>query len=227
VTTFYVPRGLSSSIQLGDDAAHHARVKRLVAGNAVTVTDGRGTRGAGRIASIDRRAVTVDVESVEEVPPPPEINLYLPVADKDRMLWLAEKVTELQVTSWNPVMYERSRSVSPRGEGAAFERKVLARMIGALEQSGGAWLPAIRPIQTVDDLARITGVVLEQDSNPLGRWAHAAPVNLAVGPEGGFTDQELDRLLRAGWSAASFADVTLRFETAAIGGLAIVRSMLP
>jgi 16S rRNA (uracil1498-N3)-methyltransferase len=227
VTTFFVTGTLAGSIELGDDAAHHARVKRLAAGDPVWLTDGNGSRAGGRIDSIDKRRVTVEVGEVEAVPRPAEINLYLPVADKDRMLWLAEKATELQVTSWNPVMYERSQSVSPRGDGEAFGRKVLARMIGALEQSGGAWLPAVRPTNTIDDLARITGIVLEQDSNPLGRWAHAAPVNLAVGPEGGFTDEELDRLLGAGWTAASFADVTLRFETAAIGGLAIVRSMLP
>jgi 16S rRNA (uracil1498-N3)-methyltransferase len=226
VTTFVVEHLAGESIDLGEDAAHHARVKRLEPGDEVALTDGKGARGIGRIASITKRALVVEIGDVTAIAPPPEINLFVPVADKERMLWVAEKATELQITSWNPVMYERSRSVSPRGEGEAFDRKVEARMMAALEQSGGSWLPVINGIQTIDDLAKTKGVVLERDSNPFGRWTTTPPVNLAAGPEGGFSPGELDRLLAAGWSAASFGDVTLRFETAAIGAVAVLRAMM-
>jgi 16S rRNA (uracil1498-N3)-methyltransferase len=227
VTTFFAERILQGRQELGEDAAHHARVKRLAAGDDVRVTDGRGRLATGRIASVGKGSLVADLEALEVLDPPAEINLFLPVADKERMLWVAEKATELQIASWNPVMYERSRSVSPRGEGEPFDRKVRARMVAALEQSGGAWLPVVNPITTVEEMARITGVVLERDSNPFGRWTAQPPVNLAVGPEGGFTPEELDQMLTAGWAAASFGDVTLRFETAAIGGVAIARSLLP
>ena len=226
VTTFFVTRVAGHVLELGEDAAHHARVKRLEVGDEIALTDGKGLRAAGRIATIGKRGVSVEVDDVDEVRRPPEINLFVPVADKERMLWAAEKAAELQIASWTPVMYERSKSVSPRGEGEAFDRKVEARMRGAIEQSGGAWLPEIRPTQTVADLARIKGIVLERDTKPLGAWMTIQPVNLAVGPEGGFAGQELQTLLDAGWSAASFGDVTLRFETAAIGAVAVLRALM-
>ena len=78
-------------------------------------------------------------------PRPSPIHLRVPIGDRDRMLWLAEKATELGITTWQAVRFRRSASVSPRGEGAAFAEKVRARMVSALEQSGGAWLPAILP----------------------------------------------------------------------------------
>lgn len=219
-----MPHGI---LHLGEDVAHHVRVKRLNVGDAINVTDGMGSLGSATIQSIEKKGVIVDVTEVVRPTRPSEINLYVPVADKERMLWVAEKATELQITSWNPVMYERSKSVSPRGEGEAFDRKVMARMISALEQSGGAWLPAMnQKMLTIGDLAGIKGVVLERDTNPFGRWTTIPPVNLAVGPEGGFTTEEMNRLLDAGWSAASFGDVTLRFETAAIGAVAVLRALM-
>ena len=226
MTTFFHDVVSAGENDLGEDAAHHARVKRLEAGDPIFITDGRGQRGVGVVSAIEKRSLVVAIDSIEEIERPSEIHLFIPVADKDRMLWVAEKVTELQVSSWSPVMYERSKSVNPRGEGEGFARKVRTRMIGALEQSGGAWLPTVSPILTVHGVAKHSGIVFERDGNPIGRWAMRAPVNLAVGPEGGFTPEEIDTLLNAGWTAASLGDVTLRFETAAVGAVAIARALL-
>ena len=109
------------------------------------LTDGAGRVARGTIVSVGRDALVVHVDDVVDVPAPPPIHLRAPVADRDRMLWLAEKAAELGVTSWQAVRFQRSASVSPRGEGPAFVAKVRARMIAALEQSGGAWLPEILP----------------------------------------------------------------------------------
>jgi len=227
VTTFWVSHVVRNEIHVGEEAAHHARVKRLSVGDPVDVTDGMGGIGAGSIKAIEKRGMILDIDQVSFVERPPEINLFVPVADKDRMLWLAEKATELQVTSWNPVMYERSRSVSPRGEGEAFDRKVFARMTSALTQSGGAWLPGMnQQVLTVRDLTDRKGIILERDGQPLGRWAGVPPINVAIGPEGGFTDEEVNTLLDSGWTAASIGGVTLRFETAAIGAVAVLRALM-
>lgn len=226
MTTFFAERVGAGFLDLGEDAAHHARVKRLEAGDPLTVTDGRGRVGVGQVASLSKNSLRVDVAEISEARRPAPIHLYVPVADRDRMLWVAEKATELQVASWTPVMYDRSRSVSPRGEGEGFDRKVRARMISALEQSGGAWLPEMHPVRAVTDIVDEKGIVLERDSRALGQWAFLPPIRLAVGPEGGFTPAELSQLLAGGWMAATLGDVTLRFETAAIGAIAVVRANL-
>lgn len=236
------PFSAPGSITLGEDAAHHMRVRRLEMGARVGLLDGAGRRGEGTITQLAKRHATVSVEASAQVEPPAPIHLMLPVADRDRMLWLAEKATELQVASWRPVLYRRSRNVTPRGEGTTFQQKARARMIGALEQSRGAWLPAMYPEAQLEHAiaARPEGValvleagsatVLEQVMPLVQRsWRSDGvlqPVTIAVGPEGGFEPSELEALTAAGFARAAIGGSILRFETAAVAGIAAVRAAL-
>ena len=96
VGTFFVDAALATgaTASLGEQAAHHARVKRLLAGDAVRLTDGAGSLATGTIGDIRRTSLVIAVETYAH-PPTPAIHLRVPVADRDRMLWLAEKATEL------------------------------------------------------------------------------------------------------------------------------------
>jgi 16S rRNA (uracil1498-N3)-methyltransferase len=217
-------------ITLDESAAHHAKVRRLGVGDPVAVTEGTGFRRIGRIAALSKHALVVTVERLEKVPQPPPLHLFVPVADRDRMLWLAEKATELQVTTWSPVMYQRSKSVAPRGDGEAFDRKLQARMASALEQSGGTWLPTILPANDPAHLVVVDGsprLVLERGGARFGAQPGVKiGMSIAVGPEGGFEPDELTTLRDAGWITASLGDVTLRFETAAVAAIAIARDAM-
>jgi 16S rRNA (uracil1498-N3)-methyltransferase len=233
LATFFTdgPIEVGSSVALSESAAHHARVRRLEPGDAVRLTDGRGRFATGTIAAIQRGAVIVDVGDAIDVAPPPAVHLRAPVADRDRMLWLAEKAAELGVETWQAVHFKRSASVSPRGEGPAFAAKVRARMIGALEQSGGVWLPTMLPDTTPGELTLAPGelgILLDQDGAPLtsflGLPSRTAPVIL-LGPEGGLEAGEISELTAAGWRTASLAETTLRFETAGVAALAVCRAL--
>jgi 16S rRNA (uracil1498-N3)-methyltransferase len=216
-------------ITLHEAAAHHAHVRRLGVGDRVAITDGLGHRGFGRVASLEKKQLVALIDGVELLAAPPPIHLFLPVADRDRMLWLAEKSAELQVTSWNPVMFRRSRSVVPRGDGEGFERKVRARMIAALEQSGGAWLPTMEPIREAASVPRASdgrAYALDRGGPSLGRVPMEAPISLMVGPEGGYDADELATVRRRDWTTASLGDLTLRFETAAVAAVAVARARL-
>jgi 16S rRNA (uracil1498-N3)-methyltransferase len=107
VTTFFAPEPpvVGTPITLGADVAHHARVRRLEAGTLVRLTDGAGTIGQGAIVRITKQSVVVDVAEVSTIEPPAPVHLVVPVADRDRMLWLAEKATELGMTSWRPLLW--------------------------------------------------------------------------------------------------------------------------
>jgi 16S rRNA (uracil1498-N3)-methyltransferase len=197
----------------------------------VRLSDGAGKVAHGTIVSLSRDALVVQVDEVVGVPPPPPIHLRAPVADRDRMLWLAEKAAELGVSSWQAVRFLRSASVSPRGEGPAFAAKIRARMIAAVEQSGGAWLPAILPDAAPEEL--VVGpdelpVLLDSRGLPLSSVlrlpARATPVIL-LGPEGGLDKSESQRLQAGGWRLASLAATTLRFETAGIAAVAVCRAL--
>lgn len=233
VATFFAGRAFAAgeNVGLGEDAAHHARVKRLETGDPVRITDGAGTIGSGEITELRRADLIVAVHDAEHVPAPPAIHLRAPVADRDRMLWLAEKATELGVASWQAVRFRRSMSVSPRGEGAAFAEKVRARMRAAIEQSGGAWLPEILPELSVEALTPRddeVGILLDAAGAPIGdiaaRASTGAPVVL-VGPEGGIEPAERARLLELGWQPARLAPSTLRFETAGVAAIAVLRAL--
>jgi 16S rRNA (uracil1498-N3)-methyltransferase len=170
------------------------------------------------------------------------VHLLLPVADRDRMLWLAEKATELGATSWRPVIWKRSKSVTPRGEGPTFNQKVAARMAGALGQSRGTWLPSLFPEATVERAIAAAPdgprLALDVSGEPIASLVAALesvreygsgilrPITLAVGPEGGFEESELDLLRAAGFRTVSIGQNILRFETAAVAALAVVRSAL-
>src|SRR4051812_41808742 len=128
---------------LGESEARHAKVRRLVAGDELRLVDGAGTVARGHLVRLGKSQATVEIVRLEVVEPLPEVHLMAPVADRERMLLLAEKATEFGASSWRPILWRRSRGVSPWGEGVAFQGKARARMIAALTQCGGAWLPAM------------------------------------------------------------------------------------
>lgn len=231
------------TVTLGEDEARHIRVLRLELGQPVGLLDGRGMRGRGALVRLAKRHAAVAVETVASVEPPPSVHLMLPVADRDRMLWLAEKATELAATSWRPVVFKRSKSVNPRGEGTTFQQKVAARMAGALGQSHGAWLPATYPDATVERAIAATPegpkLVLDMAGEPMGLLVaeamanareHGAgflkPITIVVGPEGGMESTELEQFVAAGFRVVSLGHTVLRFETAAVAALAVVRAAL-
>jgi 16S rRNA (uracil1498-N3)-methyltransferase len=232
VATFFCAEPLVAGriAALGEGEVRHAHVRRIAVGERVRLLDGAGMAAWGAVVRLTRSQGMIEVDRVEQMDPPPQLHLMLPVADRDRMLLLAEKATELGITSWRPVLWRRSRGVSPRGEGVAFQAKVRARMVGALTQSGGAWLPAHFPDAPLERAiaACPPGArwLLDAEGDaPLSQPA-SAPLTVAVGPEGGLEPEERAMLLDAGFVPITLAPHTLRFETAAIAGLALARAVL-
>lgn len=219
-----------ATISLGELVARHVRAVRYGVGNEIRLIDGTGTRAQATIVRLSRDTVAAQIDAIEEVAPLPAVHALVPVADRERMLWLAEKAAELGVTSWRPVMWKRSRSVMPRGEGPTFTRKVRAKMAGALEQSEGAHLPLLFPEATPERAIAAAPegarMVLDPGGVPLLEVDLAAPVTLAIGPEGGLEGAELAQLEAAGFVRASLGHGILRFETAAVAAIAITRSLL-
>jgi 16S rRNA (uracil1498-N3)-methyltransferase len=230
VATFYTEEIPTSGhrISLGEAAARHAAVRRLSEGDLVRLTDGRGHLGRGAIRSLTKRDFVVAVDEVASVPAAPLLEVLVPVADRDRMLWLGEKCAELAVTIWQPVMFARSRSVSPRGEGDSFRSKLRARMISALEQSGGAWLPQIRSEASLAaataTVAARTRYLLHRSGRRMVTSAVVSGAAIVVGPEGGLEAAEMEHLVASGWTPVSLAPTTLRFETAGIAAVSILRA---
>lgn len=215
---------------LSEGEAHHARVRRIAIGDRLRLVDGAGGVGYGNVVKLGKAQAMVEVDVLDRVEPLPVIHLMVPIADRDRMLLVGEKATELSAFSWRPVMWRRSRDVSPRGEGMSFQTRLRARMVGALTQCGGAWLPVIYPDAPPDRAVAAcpagTRWLLDKDGEPLPTMPVHAPITLAIGPEGGLEPGERSELMSAGFLPVALAPLTLRFDTAAIASLGIVRASL-
>jgi 16S rRNA (uracil1498-N3)-methyltransferase len=224
------PFATGTPIALDADAVHHLRVRRVAVGAPLALHDGEGSIAAGVLAGMGKGSALVTVDQVRSVPRLPAVHLLVPVADRDRLLLLAEKATELGVTSWRAVRWRRSLSVAPRGEGEGFRLKVAARMRSALEQSGAAWLPEILPELDAGEVAAITRggtrYLLTAGAPGMLRGTVVAPVTLALGPEGGIDAGEQAELVTAGFQPVSVAPHVLRFETAGIAAVTLARAAL-
>lgn len=112
-----------------------------------------------------------------------------------------------------------------------FSARVRGRMIAALEQSGGSHLPQIYPdAPLARALSAVPGggtrLVLDPAAPPVFGVPMQAPITLALGPEGGLEDAEMDELKDAGFIPVSLGPGILRFETAGAAGVAIARGLL-
>jgi len=232
VATFFAADTLTvgATITLSEEAAHHIRVARVGIGECVALRDGAGKAAVGTLVKISKSSALVDISETSDLPRPAPIHLLAPVADRERMLWLAEKVTELTVTSWRPVVWRRSKSVSPRGEGPTFQAKVRARMTSALIQSGGGWLPDVFPESTVERAVAAaplgTRLLLAKDGEPMVGVPMRTPITIALGPEGGMEQAERDAFIGAAFLPVKLGDSTLRFETAGVAAVAIAAASL-
>jgi 16S rRNA (uracil1498-N3)-methyltransferase len=230
LATFYSADALSaeSPTVLGADAAKHVRALRLQPGAAVRLTDGRGAVAIATLGRVGKDLVNFDLREVRQLPRGGEVHALVPVADKERMLWLAEKAIEIGITSWRPVVWNRSRSVASRGEGPHFRRRLLSRMTAALEQSGNAWLPDVFPESRLD-----RSIAAAPEGMRLLLHPHAAmpfpfgipgAAVIVVGPEGGLDEEEVSMLTAASFVPVRMEAHMLRFETAGVVALALARA---
>jgi 16S rRNA (uracil1498-N3)-methyltransferase len=219
------------AVLVGEHADHLVRVLRARVGQKFDIAIGEAVR-RGRIASVgDDR---VEFELGEEVSGADlaGIILVLAVFKFDRMEWAIEKCTELGVSRIVPVISRRTDAHLAAASSKRVERwQRVARQ--AAEQSRRASPPEIAvPIKVSEALnlqAALRIVLAESEERTLLRDVvrpHAAEdgVALAVGPEGGWTEDESQSFRQAGWISASLGNTILRAETAAMAATAIVAS---
>ena len=221
------------AILTGSHAEHLARVLRARVGQEFDIATGLAVRKS-RITSIAESRV--EFELGEEVPAATaaKITLALAVFKFDRMEWAIEKCTELGVAHIVPVIARRTDVHLAAATAKRTERwRRIARQ--AAEQSRRALPPEIAaPLELREALglagdARI--VLAESEEKALLRdvlesLPQEAEIVLAVGPEGGWTADELQSFHQAGWSSASLGRTVLRAETAAVAATAIATSEL-
>ncbi len=220
---FVVSPILGPSVSLTGAEAHHVtQVMRGKVGDSLVLFDGSGAEFTGRIARLSRHAVELEALSRQEVNRelPRKLTLGVALPKGERQRWLIEKAVELGVFRVVPLQ-------TARGVAQPLEH-VLDRLrrtvVEASKQCGRNRLMEIASPQTLGEFlaaAPHAALRLLADPDP-----SAVPVGglsvpdtcltilAAVGPEGGFTDQELQAA--AGWQRINLGPRVLRIETAAI-----------
>jgi 16S rRNA (uracil1498-N3)-methyltransferase len=222
-------------ITLDGREAHHAAVNRVRVGEGLLVGDGRGTLAEATVSSVSNTGIEVRVGAVRsEERPTPEIWLAQALAKGDRDELAIQAATEVGVSGVIPV--QTARSVS-RWSGPKLQKGVArweSIVREASKQAIRGWVPDVETPATPASLVDPRDHVLVLDPRGTVRLADAVEstptdarrIVLVVGPEGGFADEEIDRMTAAGAVSVVLGDTVLRTSTAGPAAIAVANVVL-
>jgi 16S rRNA (uracil1498-N3)-methyltransferase len=235
---FYLPgiKETGQVVSLGGEEFHHLhRVLRLQVGDEVALFDGVGRGFAGRIAGLSGGKATI-VLGAEESPgreSPLRLTLLAALSKGEKLELVVQKATELGVGEIQPVYTERADVRPAPGRGGEKLDRWRRVAMEACKQSGRTRLPLIHePVGLGEALRRPSGAVgvVMDPEGPEGtaaeiaaKAASAGSVAVAVGPEGGWSERELESFREAGFIPLRLGPRVLRTETAAIISTAILQ----
>ena len=203
----------------GEEFHHTARVARVHEGEEVELFDGRGNGAAGTIESSASDRLTVRVrELLPSRESPLRITLAMAIIQLDRFEIVLQKATELGAVAIIPLVTdrvevrpERYRRKNERWQKIVFE---------AVKQSGRSRIPLLEAPATFDEVILRDGIrmVFDADAEPTPPTPLETPAGLTllVGPEGGWSEAEIEQARRSGCGFARLGPRRLRAETAAI-----------
>lgn len=204
----------------GPEAHHLLHVMRAGVGDEVTLFDGRGGEYEAKVAALGRREVALEVGPRREVDRELERRIVVGVAlpKGDRQKWLVEKLTELGAAQLVPLVTHRGTvKLHDRGE-----EKLERAVIEASKQCGRNVLMEVSRPQSLEEfLTTAKGLIAHPGGEALSAIGELADtVTIAIGPEGGFTEEEVSAADQRGWRRVSLGRSILRIETAAMAMVA-------
>jgi 16S rRNA (uracil1498-N3)-methyltransferase len=223
----------SRAALVGAHAQHLAQVLRGRVGQEFDIATGAAVR-RGRIISIAADRVEFELGEVVPAGVAPGLTLVLSIFKFDRMEWAIEKSVELGVSGIFPVVAQRTEAHLAKAAQKRVERWQRIAL-QASEQSRRVSAPEIlqpHTLQTAVTAAVGTRIVLAESEeqmtlkDALQTSSAAGEITLAFGPEGGWTESEMELFKGTGWIAASLGSNILRTETAVIAAVAITMAEL-
>ncbi len=205
----------------GDEARHLSRVMRVRAGDPVELFDGQGTSWSATVTCIERNEVTlrIDAKYTDKISQQPVTTLAVALPKGERQKWLIEKITELGTDYLIPLTTSRSVAQPTSAAISRLKRGV----VEACKQSKRNRLLEITPSQSLDTLLstastrmRILACPMSSDSMQSVLSTPIDEVLIVIGPEGGFTEEELALSRAHDFQHMSLGQNILRIETAAI-----------
>jgi len=232
---FYFPQlgeGDTTVTLVGEEARHAVAVRRIRVGEEISVTNGLGLIASCDVASIENKppSLELSVRQVNVIPALRRVHLAAAMPKGDRQRVLLDMVTQVGISEFTPFMCERSVSKENDKAQERWQRVCLE----AMKQSRRAWLPRVNPsVELTSFLDSLPGDRVlccasadGQDVLGMASIKPEAVVVMVVGPEGGFTEKEINYLRNAGALEFNLGDGVLRTETAAVVAAALIQ-LLP
>ncbi len=227
-----------------EESRHAARVLRLRPGETVCLLDGQGLWEAALETVAEEAAVAVVTAQHPSPESDTKVVLWQGLPKADKLEWIAQKATELGADALWPVEMERSVARADKGGRDEKKRERLQRIaLEAAKQSGRARVMQVAPTvpmaqavqRLVSDPAQLVLVAWEEEhALPLSEAvrehvvAHGAPERavIVIGPEGGISRQEWERLQALGARSVTLGRRILRTETAGLCALSVLWAAL-
>lgn len=226
---FYGQRSGAYVTLTQEDSAHCVRVLRHRAGDAVCVIDGSGCLMECTLTDDNPKGATARIDKITEDFGSHPYNLCMavcPTKNIDRFEWFAEKATEFGVDTIAPVTGEHS-------ERRTFKTERLERiLLSAAKQSLKGKVPELQPVRSVSefiesaspDTLNLIAYCHGEQRRPITDFlpSPGKPINVLIGPEGDFSQNEIELALSKGFLPVSLGESRLRTETAALAAVAAV-----
>lgn len=212
-----------------EEFSHLTHVMRKKAGDTIRVVDGLGTAYDVRLDEIKKKGAEGTILSTYKNHNEPKVSITLAVGilkNPSKFDFMVEKVTELGVHEIIPLKTERT--IPSHAKVDRWQKLALA----AMKQSGRSFLPRVQELMSLDEFLhqrhtfdlKIAAHEKAESGILLQNWLSHSPNTIAIliGPEGGFSDQEVAQFISCGYKTVYFGKRRLRTETAAIAATAIV-----
>ncbi|HAK27642.1 MULTISPECIES: 16S rRNA (uracil(1498)-N(3))-methyltransferase [Sphingobacterium] len=214
---------LENFILSEEESKHAIRVLRMNTGDHLHLIDGRGGLYEAQIIDPHPKRTVLTILNVKEYFQQPRYHLHIAVAPTkniDRIEWFLEKATEVGIQEITPVICEHSERKEVKLD------RLNKVVVAAMKQSLKAYLPKLNPAVSFKQFLR--DIPTEGVQKAIAHCVDAEKKYLnqvlepsqhyiiLIGPEGDFSEEEIDLALQMGFHPISLGEARLRTETAAL-----------
>lgn len=208
-----------------EESAHAIKSLRMKTGDSIEVTDGKGRFYKGIIREAGKKSLAIEILEVSDLVPCERAELFIaPPKNRNRLEWLVEKAVEIGVKKIQFIKSEHSERIKLKIE------RLNKIAISAMKQSKRPWLTEIdditsfeKAINTVSTASTFIAHCKTQVKNNLKEYRD---YSLFIGPEGDFSEREIEMAANLNIQELNLGNFTLRTETAAISALSILNYRL-
>ncbi|MER2491907.1 16S rRNA (uracil(1498)-N(3))-methyltransferase [Catenovulum sediminis] len=237
LTRIFQPEELivNSELELSSDAANHVgRVLRLQNGHPIVLFNGNGFDYECEIIQVERKSVRVKIKEKNSVNNESQLKIHLAqvISRGDKMDFTLQKAVELGVHEISPLISERC-GVKLNAERMQKKTEQWQKIVqSACEQCGRAFVPKVNPVIQLEELLNTSFSGVRLNLHPQAKFGiggldkKTQQVQLLIGPEGGLSDEEIEKARQANFTDILMGPRVLRTETAGLAAISMLQCIL-